>query len=369
MKVSDILVCNMFMKTKGKVLVAVVLCFLSWTFIAHASVLGNSCGPSGGSKICTDVSRFDDPMLTSRGCVADAVCADLSGSVSCCDPEVAGGGSSGAAPAPGTVGGACVSAVADHLCLAVPPGTPEFTAQDCQRGHCGTLTGVFCCRPPAAGGVPALNDACGAAIVATRPAAGDPLSAVQADWTCRIPQTSAQSSECRGAGNHCTGFPSGIACCPPGVGNAPGRPAAGTGAAAPGATTAATPATSLPGALGLPNCATTHDPATAGKCTLEDIKTVAVNFANFLMGLAAAVFLAIFVWAGFRYIFFAYDSSAAGEARKMLTSAAIGMLLVLGAALIVRFVQTAATGQAPTSQAAAVTNPPQASVPASPPAR
>jgi hypothetical protein len=50
------------------------------------------------------------------------------------------------------------------------------------------------------------------------------------------------------------------------------------------------------------------------------------------------------VWAGFKYIFFAYDSGVAADARKTLVSAAIGMLLVLGAATIVRFVSSAATG-------------------------
>jgi hypothetical protein len=60
-----------------------------------------------------------------------------------------------------------------------------------------------------------------------------------------------------------------------------------------------------PGRLGLPPCATSHDPSIAGRCSLDDIKTVAVNFANFLMGLAAAFFSIL--WAGFKY-FLAYDS-------------------------------------------------------------
>ncbi len=107
----------------------------------------------------------------------------------------------------------------------------------------------------------------------------------------------------------------------------------------------------LPGMLGLPDCATSHNPDIAGKCTLDDIKQVGVNFANFLMGLAAAFFLLIFVYAGCKYIFFAYDAGSAGEAQKMLTGAAIGMLLVLGAATIVRFVENTATGGAPTAAA------------------
>ncbi len=123
-------------------------------------------------------------------------------------------------------------------------------------------------------------------------------------------------------------------------------PAAATSTAT---TTRATADPGIAGRLGLPPCAVSHDPSIAGRCTLDDIKTVAVNFANFLMGLAAAFFLAIFVWAGFKYIFFAYDSGVAADARNTLVGAAIGMLLVLGAATIVRFVSSAATGSSSSS--------------------
>lgn len=117
-----------------------------------------------------------------------------------------------------------------------------------------------------------------------------------------------------------------------------------TATTSPATTTRVTADPGIAGRLGLPACAVSHDPSIAGRCTLDDIKIVAVNFANFLMGLAAAFFLAIFVWAGFKYIFFAYDSGVAADARNTLVGAAIGMLLVLGAATIVRFVSSAATG-------------------------
>ncbi|GEM_PF-6176564 len=62
------------------------------------------------------------------------------------------------------------------------------------------------------------------------------------------------------------------------------------------------------------------------------------------MGLAAAIFLAIFVWAGFQYVFFAYDSGAAGKAKGMLVSSVIAMLIILGATTIIKFVHKTATG-------------------------
>ncbi|GEM_PF-3123419 len=153
-----------------------------------------------------------------------------------------------------------------------------------------------------------------------------------------------------------------------------GEPASVVSEAA-ASTTPATPPgePGLPGPLHLPDCATSHNAAVAGKCTLDDIKQVGVNFANFLMGLAAAFFLLIFVYAGFKYIFFAYDSGAAGEAQKMLTGSAIGMLLVLGAATIVRFIESTATGGAPPTAAsnpapagASTPTPPGTGIPPSP---
>jgi len=247
-------------------------------------------------------------------------------------------------------GGDCDPVVTGKQCLDMSGVSPtDRTARGCETGHCmGLGTNVLCCRPVAtgAGAAAPVSDACGATIVAmgTRPPA---LADVQASWTCQIPPaTTVGRSACRDFPG-CSTSNSAGRCCPPGTGAPIGRAGAETGAAAPAAAGTA-PSGGLPGRLGLPDCATTHDPATAGKCTLDDIKTVAVNFANFLMGLAAAFFLAIFVWAGFRYIFFAYDSGVAGEARKTLTNAAIGMLLVLGAATIVRFTQTVATGRVPT---------------------
>lgn len=250
-----------------------------------------------------------------------------------------------------TLNGACDAPIDGHQCLdmtGVSETERNSPARHCQSGHCvGLGVNVLCCLPPPAAGAPTpVSDACGAAITAmgTRPAA---LVGVQASWTCRIPPPGAPipSGTCADYAP-CQALNPTAKCCQPDYGALPGRPpVTGTGTTAP---TGAAPSRGLAGRLGLPDCATTHDPLTAGKCTLDDIKTVAVNFANFLMGLAAAFFLAIFVWAGFRYIFFAYDSGVAGEARKTLTNAAIGMLLVLGAATIVRFTQTAVTGRVPT---------------------
>lgn len=262
-----------------------------------------------------------------------------------------------------TIGGPCVAPVADHTCTDVTSlSAADRTARDCRTGRCpGLAAGVLCCRAaavaPAAPAAPAApSDACGAVMVA-RVAAGGPVSAadrdIQSNWVCRIPSPGPTGMAACRSTTDCYAINPGAYCCPPGAGTPPGRmPAATSPTNAAATTTTSTRSTSDPGIagrLGLPPCAVSHDPSIAGRCTLDDIKTVAVNFANFLMGLAAAFFLAIFVWAGFKYIFFAYDPGVAAEARKTLTGAAIGMLLVLGAATIVRFVSSAATGSSSSS--------------------
>ncbi len=264
-----------------------------------------------------------------------------------------------APPPSAVVDGPCTTPVAghaDYICAVVSPSSRAFRQRHCVTGHCRDLSGAYCCAPVAA---PVLNGGtpgCGHEAVAARTAGGAGAAGIDAriqeGWVCAIP-SAAQQTQCA-TYTGCTPLNASAKCCPAGVGNtALGRPGAtGAGSSAGGGGDGGA---GLAGALRLPDCATSHDPNIAGKCSLDDIKQVGVNFANFLMGLAAAFFLLIFVYAGFKYIFFAYDSGTAGEARKMLTSSAIGMLLVLGAATIVRFVQTTATGRAPVEDRCAST--------------
>lgn len=71
---------------------------------------------------------------------------------------------------------------------------------------------------------------------------------------------------------------------------------------------------------------------------------MAVNFAEAVMALGAALFLAIFVWAGAKYIFFAYDAGTAKSSKEMLVSASIGMIIIIGSTALVRFVRVTITG-------------------------
>jgi len=81
--------------------------------------------------------------------------------------------------------------------------------------------------------------------------------------------------------------------------------------------------------LQLPDCTRTGD------CGLDDLVQMGVNFANFLFGISGAIFLAIFVYAGFKYIFFASNASEAASSKGMLVNATIGIILMFGASALV----------------------------------
>lgn len=126
----------------------------------------------------------------------------------------------------------------------------------------------------------------------------------------------------------CTGGDD-IRCCIPGVGTAPtvggdtsGQPTSPGTVGQPGGV----------GRLALPAC------VSDGDCGLDDIVRMGVNFANFLFGISGAIFLLIFVVAGFRYIFFAWDAGAVKEAKSSLVKASIGMAIIALAGILTTFV-------------------------------
>lgn len=117
-------------------------------------------------------------------------------------------------------------------------------------------------------------------------------------------------------------------CCMPGTGADRGR----------SAETSTAPAGARSGGvlrLQLPDC------VSDGNCGLDDLVKTGVNFANFLFGISGAIFLAIFVYAGFKYIFFASQSSEVSAAKGMLVNATIGIILMFGASALVTTVYNA----------------------------
>ncbi len=124
----------------------------------------------------------------------------------------------------------------------------------------------------------------------------------------------------------------------------PAAPSGGgrtTGGAAASARTGAAAGTSAPAASGasfrfeLPACTEN------GQCSLTDIINTGVRFANFLLALSGVVFLGTFLYAGANLLFFAYETKQIDTAKKMITGAFVGIVIIMVAGVGVRFVSSA----------------------------
>ncbi|HEU0051373.1 MAG TPA: pilin [Patescibacteria group bacterium] len=189
----------------------------------------------------------------------------------------------------------------------------------------------YCCTPGARAkiqsdpNVPAgpLGDDCALAADETEVAAvKSPVRT--AEWYCQNVSPDLALNGCVKSAV-CSG---GKMCCPPGIG-ALGRPQQSAGA---------TKASAAPG-FTLSNC------TTDGKCQLDDLVRTGVNFARYLFGLSGAVFLAIFIYGGLRYLL-AGGGDDTKKARDMLVNATIGMIIIFAANTAVRFIYTSLTNPA-----------------------
>jgi hypothetical protein len=93
------------------------------------------------------------------------------------------------------------------------------------------------------------------------------------------------------------------------------------------------------GQLALPACVKT------GNCTLDDIVRTGVNFATFIMGLAGALFFAVFIYGGALYLTSFGNASQVKKGQEAIKGAVIGMIFVIGAWTIVNTLVKGLTGQ------------------------
>ena len=106
------------------------------------------------------------------------------------------------------------------------------------------------------------------------------------------------------------------------------------------------PPAQAPFTLELPACIQT------GNCQLNDIIKTGANFANFLLQIVGAVFLAIFVYGGLKYLT-AVASNRAKTAREMLITATKALALIFSAYVFIQFVQTSLIGGGDVAQSSA----------------
>lgn len=78
---------------------------------------------------------------------------------------------------------------------------------------------------------------------------------------------------------------------------------------------------------------------TDDKCTFNDLITLVVNIFEFLLGLAALVAVIIIIWSGIRMLLYSFSEQPEAElegAKNTLRRAVFGLVLILGAFLIVQ---------------------------------
>lgn len=105
-----------------------------------------------------------------------------------------------------------------------------------------------------------------------------------------------------------------------------------TGAALPTGGSTAKWISSVPGGLVLVPC------TEKGECQIADLVQQAINFAKWLMGLAGALFLLVFVYGGAMYLASFGNSAWVTKGKTALTRGAIGIVLVMGAWTIIAYV-------------------------------
>ncbi|MDD5726668.1 MAG: pilin [Patescibacteria group bacterium] len=110
--------------------------------------------------------------------------------------------------------------------------------------------------------------------------------------------------------------------------------AKGTGGTVPQTGSTAAWVSSVPGGLVLVPC------TQSGNCTIDDLVNQGINFAKWIMGLAGALFLLVFVYGGAMYVASFGKSDYVTKGKKALTRGAIGIVLVMGAWTIVSYVAT-----------------------------
>jgi hypothetical protein len=80
-----------------------------------------------------------------------------------------------------------------------------------------------------------------------------------------------------------------------------------------------------------------------GNCTLDDIVATGASFANLLTTLAGALFLVAFIYGGFQYLTSFGDKGKVSAGKKAMTTASIGMVIIMGAWVIVNYVVSSIT--------------------------
>jgi hypothetical protein len=78
-----------------------------------------------------------------------------------------------------------------------------------------------------------------------------------------------------------------------------------------------------------------------GNYNLNDMLALATWAANWILGIVGSLTLLMFIYGGFILLTSAGSNEKVGEAKKIITAAVVGLVIVLGSYMIIRFVTSA----------------------------
>lgn len=93
----------------------------------------------------------------------------------------------------------------------------------------------------------------------------------------------------------------------------------------------------------LPDCDISRE-AGGRPCALDDFLVLAVNLINYMLAIAGSLALLFFIYGGFTWLIAAGNSDKVSKGKEILSSAALGILVVLASWMIVNFVYTTLYG-------------------------
>jgi hypothetical protein len=100
----------------------------------------------------------------------------------------------------------------------------------------------------------------------------------------------------------------------------------------------------IPVMAGLPSLVPEECLGDATGCNLGSVETLAANVAGIILGISGSIALLMFVIGGFMYMFSGGSQERVSLATKILSTSVIGLALILGAGVIIKFVLKALQG-------------------------
>lgn len=95
----------------------------------------------------------------------------------------------------------------------------------------------------------------------------------------------------------------------------------------------------LPGASGNSDC--TKDGRSAAECgdyTVSDIASMTITVSNWIFGIVGSLTLLMFVYGGLMFLISAGSSDKVSSAKKIISAAVVGLIIVFASYVIINFI-------------------------------